>query len=726
MNDIRGLETFLDTLRGGAGEIEEDLGELTKIFLDLENMLRKCAEQGKKPPPPEIPITKPNTISSEDLNLFKRIKRSVDNAVSAIERTEITPDGSTKVRKGDEGKDYITSKAIYDKYTDYIDSEQKYKVLSSQYNLFYGLVIKETLSAEEYKGYLTLKDSILRRIQEMLSDTSGVFRFGMRINDIPDNSTAEELIEPIKIGSKGFIKLKDETTSSAKSVNPSIVLSSGYGYFDPLILSDESVFNEYGYIDDLLKNIMDGVNVVIYAYGPTGSGKTYTMIGKQREKITENGKLSDSERKSLIISSLNSLVEKCNKKAINFKITLKVFELVPAPIMKVEIKKNIVLVPVFKDLNRKLLKRVKDTSHNAEDCVNDEGYIDAKFTTIGFKSEKEKEISPESFDFLTNVLSKEIRASESTLSNDNSSRTSAFIEFTFSFDGGKEAKLTFIDLTGLEMVKTSLVKSLETRGGSILSEYNDPPKNPTKARADIQREIIEKHATNLGIVWTLRYLKHFITKYNELTTKTNLNDIISIGKLSDKNYKRDINGNYKHGYILIYTDPEYEYFIKWDYSKSFTINIDELSSIIKHPKNETSTENDIIGNFKDNELSEAKLQGIKPILNIIFYQEKAGSILNKLLFNRYYNNPKKITKTLVLGLCRQKMPIYEEQVPENEKNYRNLTVESLYFLNSLIIDRLSLQTGGSLSKLISTMPINELAEMIYSSFSQRGGAVMYY
>lgn len=40
--------------------------------------------------------------------------------------------------------------------------------------------------------------------------------------------------------------------------------------------TQESIYEE---LQPLLLNVVDGFNVSIFAYGPTGTGKTYTMMG---------------------------------------------------------------------------------------------------------------------------------------------------------------------------------------------------------------------------------------------------------------------------------------------------------------------------------------------------------------------------------------------------------------------------------------------------------------
>ena len=37
-------------------------------------------------------------------------------------------------------------------------------------------------------------------------------------------------------------------------------------------------------LDSLIKKVIEGFNATIFAYGPTGSGKTYTMEGYEFDK----------------------------------------------------------------------------------------------------------------------------------------------------------------------------------------------------------------------------------------------------------------------------------------------------------------------------------------------------------------------------------------------------------------------------------------------------------
>lgn len=50
---------------------------------------------------------------------------------------------------------------------------------------------------------------------------------------------------------------------------------------DPCFASQNLVFNDIG--KEMLAHAFEGYNVCIFAYGQTGAGKSYTMMGKQEE-----------------------------------------------------------------------------------------------------------------------------------------------------------------------------------------------------------------------------------------------------------------------------------------------------------------------------------------------------------------------------------------------------------------------------------------------------------
>lgn len=50
---------------------------------------------------------------------------------------------------------------------------------------------------------------------------------------------------------------------------------------DPSFASQDLVYNDIG--KEMLQHAFEGYNVCIFAYGQTGAGKSYTMMGRQEE-----------------------------------------------------------------------------------------------------------------------------------------------------------------------------------------------------------------------------------------------------------------------------------------------------------------------------------------------------------------------------------------------------------------------------------------------------------
>jgi kinesin family protein 1 len=47
----------------------------------------------------------------------------------------------------------------------------------------------------------------------------------------------------------------------------------------------DTVYNDLG--EEMLEHAFEGYNVCIFAYGQTGAGKSYTMMGKQDDEANE-------------------------------------------------------------------------------------------------------------------------------------------------------------------------------------------------------------------------------------------------------------------------------------------------------------------------------------------------------------------------------------------------------------------------------------------------------
>ncbi|XP_034029155.1 kinesin-like protein KIF1B isoform X15 [Thalassophryne amazonica] len=90
--------------------------------------------------------------------------------------------------------------------------------------------------------------------------------------------------------SKCIIQMQGNTTTILNpkaSKEPAKIFSFDYSYWshttadDPSFASQNLVYNDIG--KEMLAHAFEGYNVCIFAYGQTGAGKSYTMMGKQEE-----------------------------------------------------------------------------------------------------------------------------------------------------------------------------------------------------------------------------------------------------------------------------------------------------------------------------------------------------------------------------------------------------------------------------------------------------------
>nr|XP_056721596.1 kinesin-like protein KIF1B isoform X4 [Euleptes europaea] len=90
--------------------------------------------------------------------------------------------------------------------------------------------------------------------------------------------------------SKCIIQMQGNSTSILNPKNPKEPAKSfsfDYSYWshtspdDPCFASQNRVYNDIG--EEMLLHAFEGYNVCIFAYGQTGAGKSYTMMGKQEE-----------------------------------------------------------------------------------------------------------------------------------------------------------------------------------------------------------------------------------------------------------------------------------------------------------------------------------------------------------------------------------------------------------------------------------------------------------
>ncbi|XP_078094804.1 kinesin-like protein KIF1B isoform X9 [Mustelus asterias] len=108
--------------------------------------------------------------------------------------------------------------------------------------------------------------------------------------------------------SKCIIQMQGSSTSIINPKNPKEspkTFSFDYSYWshtspeDPAFASQSQVYNDIG--KEMLQHSFEGYNVCIFAYGQTGAGKSYTMMGKQ-----------DKDHQGIIPQLCEDLFEKIN------------------------------------------------------------------------------------------------------------------------------------------------------------------------------------------------------------------------------------------------------------------------------------------------------------------------------------------------------------------------------------------------------------------------------
>jgi kinesin family protein C2/C3 len=144
-----------------------------------------------------------------------------------------------------------------------------------------------------------------RRLTSAIQDLRGTIRVFCRIRDMPTR----------EMGSASSLQVVDASTVE--------VPGHGSFRFDGVFCPDAhgsqaEVFEE---CRDLVESALDGHNVTILAYGQTGAGKTYTMLGAEGQEgiavrvISELFRLVDNNHRQVAVSA--SMVEMYNNRLID-------------------------------------------------------------------------------------------------------------------------------------------------------------------------------------------------------------------------------------------------------------------------------------------------------------------------------------------------------------------------------------------------------------------------
>ncbi|KAF8790536.1 chromosome-associated kinesin KIF4-like [Argiope bruennichi] len=199
-------------------------------------------------------------------------------------------------------------------------------------------------------------------------------------------------------------------------------------------VTNETVYNAV--VAEKIRPIFEGYNVTILAYGPTGSGKTYTMGTDYNPKTTSNPDIGIIPRG---ISEIFRVIES-QKDSIDFSVKVSFLELYREEIFD-------------------LLQKTKTACSLREDA---EGIRVVNLTEVPVESVEEA--------FVTLEKGSNLRHTSATAKNLKSSRShaifSVYIEQTdkrtFNF---KRSKFQLVDLAGSERMSSSKTAGLQVKEG---------------------------------------------------------------------------------------------------------------------------------------------------------------------------------------------------------------------------------------------------------------------
>ncbi len=274
-----------------------------------------------------------------------------------------------------------------------------------------------------------------QKIREMQKLKRGV-RYYVRINDIKANANLL------------YVALTTTSAGVAKNLY-------NWDNLFPLNSSQSSVFEEVGFMCDSIFPIDNelGKDAFIMAYGTSGAGKSYTMVGK--ESIPGQYDLSKDDIIGIIPRSAKLLFEKVRSDGNISGINVKIYEVIPYLDFDpngTRFNKN----ELLKDNNIKIFTKLGYFAYVVKNLLSDSDLKDDKYVSQGpITSERFIEPPVMTFikysDFLKsfqNCLKK--RDVQSTTFNQASSRSHLVISMQPNLKDNNAGTIYFLDLAGSE------------------------------------------------------------------------------------------------------------------------------------------------------------------------------------------------------------------------------------------------------------------------------------
>ena len=368
-------------------------------------------------------------------------------------------------------------------------------IISNQQSLVSNLQsVYDQLNSSETLLYnsLSIFETHRKRAQEYIHSLKGNLRVYCRVK--PPSNPSDSFITYPEIS-----KLSSTSSSSSSEGNDNISIleikntqtNQTFAFtFDRVFTENSSQIEIFSEIKQFIQSALDGDNICIFAYGATGSGKTFTMQGYSNlPKTFQSGNSSDQ----IIIQETNGILPRCaefifsekrrlvtQKEDINISLAAmeiyneNLFDLLssinepPSPMKNLKRKSNI-----------RKPEKVPLTIYSAGNEVN---IPNLKWADILSESDIIK---------YTNLAS-ESRRSDSTAYNATSSRSHAIFQ---------------IKIQHLTKKKTSMINIIDLAGSerSQITSFDKMTKDEIEAKKRIQNEanFINKSLSALGRIINL-------------------------------------------------------------------------------------------------------------------------------------------------------------------------------------------------------------------------------
>lgn len=240
------LRARLEEITSKLGSLDEELlkqkeAELTEYVM-LKNSIERLKQQ----------VTHKRVVQQQEEDRLANLTREVDNTEDLLESEE---------------------KLLKELEAEYKDARASYDQEINEYNQ-----LKQVLEDEEKDLEMIEKDTHnmkerRRFLNNELQNIKGTIRVYIRV-------------KPLSKGSKSIIAVQNNAQlvvtipdTHIRSENYKKEYSYKFEHVFDYSASQSDVFEE---LNTLMSSVVDGYNVCIFAYGPTGTGKTYTIMGGDR------------------------------------------------------------------------------------------------------------------------------------------------------------------------------------------------------------------------------------------------------------------------------------------------------------------------------------------------------------------------------------------------------------------------------------------------------------